>query len=81
MAIPAKEVSYLHSFLTRQLQRQHFDKPVGRSNLEIRLLIGYNAARFQIMRDKDFLRFKNLQCQRSGIALMQFCPCSRIWTM
>ena len=27
MAIPAKEVSYLHSFLTRQLQRQHFDKP------------------------------------------------------
>ena len=33
MAIPAKEVSYLHSFLTRQLQRQYFDKPVGRSNL------------------------------------------------
>lgn len=58
MAIPAKEVSYLHSFLTRQLQRQHFDKPVGRSNLEIRFLIGYNAARFQIMCDKDFLCFK-----------------------
>lgn len=58
MAIPAKEVSYLHSFLTRQLQRQHFDKPVGRSNLEIRFLIGYNAAGLQIMCDKDFLRFK-----------------------
>ena len=79
MAIPAKEIGNFHSFLTGQLQRQHFDKSVGRSNLEIRLLIGYDATRFQIMCYENFLRFKYLQRQRSGIALMQFRPCRRIW--
>lgn len=54
MAIPAKEVSYLHSFLTRQLQRQHFDKPVGRSNLEIRFLSVTMLPGFRLCATKTF---------------------------